>query len=153
MDMKVQLKIFVVLLLLFCISCVDKKKNYEDCHHYMTIINNSDFVIYVSGSFLYPDTVDFATRDMNYIPNPLLQPELNKVNPHSKNTDAIFLYEDCLETRIKSKICPSDTMMVFLFREDSLKANDWKDAPNFVLKRYDLTIEDLNALNWTITYP
>lgn len=136
-------------LLLFCISCVDKKKNYEDCHHYMMIINNSSFTIYAHMGFKYPDTLGFTGQ----FPSPLVNDEKFRVLPGGENTDAVFLHDNCLEARIKSKICPSDTMMVFLFREDSLLANDWEDAPNFVLKRYDLTIDDLNAINWTITYP
>lgn len=148
-DMKVQLKISVFLLLLFCVSCVDKKKNYEDCQHYMRVINNSSFTIYAHMGFNYPDTLGFTNR----FPNPVLNDQIYKVASGDVNTDAIFLHDVCLETRIKSKICSSDTMMVFLFREDSLKANDWKDAADFVLKRYDLTIDDLNAINWTITYP
>lgn len=108
-------------------------------------------MIYATQSYLYPDTVNFAD---NYIPNPILQPKLNRINPGAENTDAVKDLENCLEVRFNEKrIGSGDTMMVFLFREDSLLANDWKNAPNFVLKRYDLTIEDLNAINWTITYP
>lgn len=148
--MRIGLKTLVVFLLLFCFSCVDKKKNYEDCHHYMTIINHSDLVIYATESYLYPDTVNFY----KYIPNPSYQPYLNKVNPEGENTDAVENLKGCLEGLFNEPhIGSGDTMMVFLFREDSLKANDWKDAPNYVLKRYDLTIDELNALNWTITYP
>lgn len=128
-DMKLQLKTYVFLLLLFCVSCVDKKKNYEDCHHYMTIVSNSDFVIYATESYLYPDTVNFAD---NYIPNPILQPKLNRINPGAENTDAVKDLENCLEVHFNEKrIGSGDTMMVFLFREDSLLANDWGGCSKF----------------------
>lgn len=148
--MKVQLKTSVFLLLVFCVSCVDKKKNYEDCHHYITIINDSDLVLYAIAASSYPDTIGFV----DVIPNPLFNEKLTKVNPNSVNTDAVKDIETCLEVHFNKAAAGErmDTMMVFLFREDSLKANDWSDAANFVLKRYDLTIDDLNALNWTITY-
>lgn len=64
--MKVQLKTSVFLLLVFCVSCVDKKKNYEDCHHYITIINDSDLVLYAIAASSYPDTIGFV----DVIPNP-----------------------------------------------------------------------------------
>ncbi|WP_417600306.1 hypothetical protein [Owenweeksia hongkongensis] len=149
--MKVQLKIFAILIIPLLISCVDRKKNYEDCHHYMTIINNSDLVLYAIAASSYPDTIGFV----DVIPNPLFNEKLTKVNPNSVNTDAVKDIETCMEVHFSKEVAGKrmDTMMVFLFREDSLLANDWKDAPNFVLKRYDLTIDDLNALNWTVTYP
>lgn len=144
------MKKIIVLLSLILLGCVGGgKKNLEDCHHFLSIYNNSSFTIYAHGDCGYPDTLGFASR----FPNPILNGEIYRVAPNSVNTDAVYLYDNCWEVRIKSEVCPSDILTIYLFREDSLKANDWKDAPNYVLKRYDLTIDDLNAIGWTINYP
>jgi hypothetical protein len=45
--------------------------------------------------------------------------------------------------------------MVFIFSYDSLSKLPWaKIRDNYmVLKRYDLTLKELDSMNWTINYP
>lgn len=46
-------------------------------------------------------------------------------------------------------------LILFLFNKDTVTSTDWEVIKNqyLVLKRYDLTLTDLDSLGWTITYP
>ena len=50
---------------------------------------------------------------------------------------------------------PADTLSIYIFSTDTLKAYDWSKIRSGykVLKRYDLSLDDLRKSNWTITYP
>jgi hypothetical protein len=50
---------------------------------------------------------------------------------------------------------PYKVYMVFIFSYDSLSKLPWaKIRDNYmVLKRYDLTLKELDSMNWTINYP
>lgn len=136
-------------LLMFSVSC-RKVENHPDCHHFLTIINNESFTFYANWDCIYPDTLSFADR----FPSPLLNPHRYEVPSGTTNTEAVRNVDNCLEVPINTDvICPSDTIMIYLFRKDSLEANPWENNPNLVLKRYDFTIEELNAINWTLIYP
>ncbi len=45
--------------------------------------------------------------------------------------------------------------MVFVFNADTLETHGWDYAKehNMVMQRYDLSLTDLQNLNWTLTFP
>jgi len=47
------------------------------------------------------------------------------------------------------------TLMIFILDSQVLKTTPWEKVQQdyLVLKRYDLGLEDLKRMNWTITYP
>jgi hypothetical protein len=50
---------------------------------------------------------------------------------------------------------PKDTLSVFIFHTDTLNKYSWEEVRDgyMILKRYDLSLEDLKQCNFTITYP
>ena len=48
-----------------------------------------------------------------------------------------------------------DTMRIFIISPDTLEKYSWEKIreDNNILKRYDLSRQDLDRLNWTIYYP
>lgn len=50
---------------------------------------------------------------------------------------------------------PSDTLSIFIFHTDTIKNNTWNSIIDEykVLKRYDLSIEDIQLLDYEIPYP
>jgi hypothetical protein len=50
---------------------------------------------------------------------------------------------------------PADTLSIYVFSADTLKAFDWSQIRTGykVLKRYDLSLQDLEKTNWVINYP
>lgn len=50
---------------------------------------------------------------------------------------------------------PDKVYMFYLFSRDTIEQVPWERIveENLVLRRYDLTLDSLEARNWTITYP
>jgi hypothetical protein len=131
-------------LLLICATCKDD----ENCHDTIIFLNNSSDTLYVISSSEYPDTLAFKNS-----PDPKLNSNFTRVLPFENNSTVLW-GRDCVELAYKDLI-PSDTMMVYVFDGQVLETMSWDyvKANNLVLKRYDLSLQDLKDLNWTITYP
>lgn len=143
--MKMKLIMLIVTSLFLNQACGDKEK---DCHKTITFKNATTDTLYVVGSTFYPDTSIYSG-----IPNPVLDPTHTKVLPEETNTTALW-GKDCIELAFKSLI-PSDTMMIYVFDAKVLEGSAWETVKTnyLVLKRYDLSLQDLEGVNWTITYP
>ena len=139
----------LIILSLIMLSATCKKENTEDCHHSITVVNQSEKDIYVHEYLGYPDTVYFK-----HGPNPVLSPELNKVKAGESNTNALW-GRDCWEIEFENFIVPSEKIMIFIFDAQVLESTSWDTVVSnyMVLKRYDLSLEDLKQLDFTITYP
>jgi len=100
------------------------------------------------SSSQYPDTSTFVG-----IPNPVLDPNFTKVLPNESNTQVLWS-RDCIELAFKDLI-PSDTIMVFVFDAKELETHAWDTVTKnyLIIKRYDLSLEDLQGMHWTIAYP
>ena len=50
---------------------------------------------------------------------------------------------------------PHDTLSVFIFHTDTLKNNSWEEVRDHykILKRYDLSLSDLEKMHFKIVYP
>ncbi len=109
-------------------------------------INSSERAVYVSFDNLYPDT-------SLYDPNPALSPETNKVLAGGTSKSVLRLHGNW-EGYFNSHI-PSDTLMIFVYDAEVLETTPWDTvkANYLVLKRYDLSLQDLENMSWTITYP
>ncbi len=144
--MKMNLTALVVAFcLLLSSSCGDKDK---DCHKTISFNNSTLDSLYVVSSYHYPDTISFIG-----IPNPLLDPDFTLVLPNEVNSRVLW-GSDCVESDFKHQI-PSDTLIIYVFKSQILENIPWDTikANYLVLKRYDLSLDDLNRMNWTITYP
>jgi len=143
--MKMNFIVLIITILLLNQACGDKEEN---CHKTITFKNISNNSLYVVGSTFYPDSSIYSG-----IPNPVLDPTHTKVFPEETNTRVLW-GRDCIELAFKDLI-PSDTMMVYVFDAHLLETTPWDSvkANYMVLKRFDLSIEDLENSNWIITYP
>jgi hypothetical protein len=126
-------------------SCNDKVK---ECHKYISVQNLSDKNIYVEYVSGYPDTNAFANE-----PSPAIYPERNKVLSGQPNLLALQS-RNCWEDNFKSFVT-SDTLMVYIFDGQVLDSLPWDSvkAKNLILKRYDLSLQDIHQMHWSITYP
>lgn len=52
-------------------------------------------------------------------------------------------------------LCKGGKLSLFLFNRDSINQYTWDtvEAKYMIVKRWDLSIADLETMNWTITYP
>lgn len=138
------------MLLLAAILSGTCKNEDENCHRTILFTNTSSKDLYIQASGGYPDTLSLR----NEFPNPALNADLYEVNSNSKNDRGLWR-RDCYELAFGDVIIPSDTLIVYVFDAEVLENVDWTEVVNdyMVLKRYDLSLEDLEDMNWTITYP
>lgn len=132
--------------LLSCILISGKcRKDSENCHYNIKVLNNSTTSIYIKEQLNYPDT------SINN-PNPALQGEYFRVFP-GRNDFSIF-HKDCLEL-VYQYYAPSDTIMFFVFDANVIENTNWEVVKNnyMILKRYDFSLNDLKNRNFVITYP
>ena len=98
----------------------------DGMHHEIYFKNNSDYKVWIAYSIAYPDTI--TDPQGGYL----------DINSHSmRYLDEKEGYEDLINLNKEKKI--------ILFVK--------KDKPFEIVKRYILTVDTLNALKWTITYP
>lgn len=124
----------ILVILLIYISC-------DPVDHKLKIVNNSTLTIYFSDSFSYPDT---SITELN----PFKSPEVYRIRPGATDSDPIRgSWEAVFETL--------DTLMIFIFDERTLNKVPWDTVRKnyMILKRYDLSLEDLVRLDWRVTYP
>lgn len=118
-------------------------KNSETCHTEVTILNNSDSDIYFGLSLRYPDTLILY-------PNPASAGDYYKVEKHSRKKD---IDDECIENIFEEN--SSGTLMYYIYDAQTLETVPWDSVVKkyMILKRYELSLDDLQRMNWTITYP
>lgn len=106
----------------------------------------SSKTLYITRNYYYTDTTTLI------ISNPVSSDNTNKVLPFSENKTALWYY-GCFEDLLQS--LKKDTLFVYVFDAEIVETTPWDTvlANNLILKRYDLSLEDLQNMNWTIIYP
>ena len=139
--------IFILIALTPFLLSLTCSKN-GDCHKIISFVNNSTQSIYVGRSLsIWPDTNLYS-----YDYNPLYDSLSYKINANQRSNGALQS-SACYEGVMSSP--KSDTIMVYVFDAQVLETTPWDTvtANNMYLKRYDLSLQDLQNSNWTITYP
>lgn len=140
-------KIMVIFLLIVNIASLCRcDKIAMDKKYSIIVMNNASHSIscyFALGGYygtVYPDTSLPASNQ--YI--------INDIKAGSR-----YYYDSGIEWEEIYSRLPKDTMSVFFFHSDTLKAYSWEKIRNDynILKRYDLSLDDLNRMNWIITYP
>ncbi len=119
------------------------KKNSLDCHKSFIVQNQSQSDIYFGYS------TDSTLVNLNYLPT--LAPETRKV---FKNTQKPFFDDSCFETMITNDL-NSNHFYIFIFDAQVLENTNWDTVKqnHLLLKRYGFTKAELDAMDWTISYP
>ncbi|MDP3461205.1 MAG: hypothetical protein Q8S18_00280 [Bacteroidales bacterium] len=133
---------YVLVLVLFLVGC---EKNEDGI---LTIENNSDITIWWKVGRSYPDTSLLIENTLWVV---FSDPNAQIVKSHSKMSS---ISNDSKETWFKANFS-NDTMMVFVFDSYVMTNLPWEQVKNeyLVLKRYNLSLDDLNRISWTLTYP
>lgn len=89
---------------------------------------------------MYPDTT--LPSDNQYV--------INGIKEGTR-----YIYDSGIKWEEIFEKLPQDTLSVFIFHTDTLNKYTWEKVRDdyMILKRYDMSLEDLESLNWTITYP
>ena len=121
--------------------------NTASCNKIITVVNNTNKTIYLERSEDYPNFDSYK-----YYPDPLFNSQTTKLEANTTSKNVLPTFGNCYEGIYKS--IGSGIMMVYVFDGPTLETEGWeyiKDN-NLILKRYDLTLQDLKDMNWTITY-
>jgi len=133
------------LLLIVCITVACLHKDTDICHFSIKFTNKSEKILYVREHIdLFPDPFDI--RKLSYF-----TPTQKDIKCCKENKSALFS-RSCIEDKFGRVI---DTNFVYIFDAAVVENTSWEVIARdyLVLKRYDLTLEDLQRLNWKITYP
>jgi len=129
------MNILVILAIMLCgASC----KDLVDHVYSIRIQNNSKDTVQFYESYNYPDTlID------------VIKPRLKMVYPSK------YSYLDSKKEWDEVLVSPKDTISIYILSKDTVDKYGWdKIRSNYnILKRYDLSLDDLEKRSWTITYP
>lgn len=130
---------FVLIALLLSTSC-DTNNSYFD--NRLKVINNSDKTIYAVSYQSYPDTTLGKIS--------VAEKSSNKARPNGIIT---LGRGGTWETAFKEDI--HQKLIVFIFDAAVVDNTPWDTIRNnyLILKRYELTLQDLEKVDWRITYP
>lgn len=130
-----KMNILVVLSIILCSASCEKLVDHA---YIIKIQNNSRDTIQFYESYNYPDT----TIDV-------IKPRLKMVYPSKYSS--LESKKDWNEVLVS----PKDTLSIFILSKDTVDKYSWdKIRSDYnVLKRYDLSLDDLEKQDWTITYP
>ena len=144
-----KLIIFLLLSWIFTANTC-KRIDSENCHYAIRFSNNTAMRLRVSSVYLsvyHSDPLDIEKKIS------ILQPYTEIKSGEQDNQSATF-NRTCLE-KVFKRDGYTDTVFVYIFDATIVENTSWdviaKDY--LVLKRYDLTLDDLQRLDWKITYP
>ena len=127
--------IFLLLPIFFGSQC-----HKDECHKNILFINEDSINVYVQPYF---------GSDTAYMNNAYPGEEI-KSNSMSKT--AISL-RDCFEYRVPSETPPLLKIVVTNAKLVNDSSWEYVSSHKLILKQYSLSIEDIQNMNWTITYP
>lgn len=134
--------ILLIIALSIIIGGADCSRKDENCHDKIKIINNSDKTLFFYVSYKYPDTsiVDY---------NPYVAGNFYKIPSYSSEID--YYRGGCFDGHLQN----GSKISYFLFDSLVLATIPWDTVMEnyMIVKRYDLSSEDLVETNWSITYP
>ena len=134
---------FIFALLAACIYIGCRPIEDENHHYTIPFYNNTEADLYIDTSDRYPDTT---------VTNLYGGPNI-KIQAQSVNSDGLRDYWVTYETIFRDgRQYPNDTLIVFVFDAKRLE-EDRHHAENALLVRYDLSLQDLQRLNWMLSYP
>lgn len=124
----------IMLLVLSSVSC----QKLFDHAYIIKVQNNSQDTIQFYASYNYPDTSVEVTKPLLKMVYPLKYSSLES----KKQWDDVL-------------VAPRDTISIFILSKDTVDKYSWdriKSDYN-VLRRYDLSLDDLKNLSWKVVYP
>lgn len=128
-----KMKILIILSIILCSASCEKLVDHV---YSIKIQNNTADTIQFYASYTYPDTSIVNEK-----------PRLIMAYPSK------YSYWDSKEKW--EDVVPSDTIAIYILSKDTVNKYSWdKIRMDYsILKRYDLSIRDIERQGWTVTYP
>jgi hypothetical protein len=141
--MKINIYNCLFLTLILFSSCGEKDPN---LHNIIWFDNSSEKTLYIIESQTnFKDSLIPAY-------NPILAGDACNCKSYPHTKDDQLKLRDTYEGRFKDPNI--DLIRIFVFDSETINQYGWETIRNgyMILKRYDLTLEDLNKLYWTVKY-
>jgi hypothetical protein len=122
--------------LMFLIILASSTCKKEEIHYDITVYNKSSSSIYMTWTDAYPDTLLRCPWGKEILPD-----EKYNISGGKYGWEDIFKSTQILQVFIV------DADIAITEPCDTIRKYNW------ILKRYPLTYQDLQSINWTITYP
>lgn len=136
-------KIYIVFVLLIVVGC----EPFTEKFYSIELNNHSNSMI----RYTYDKT---NSRNMNY-PDTLINNNRDNIflSPLSANSNTYIDSRKPWSEVINN--LPNDTLSFYIFAEDTINSYPWEiiSTEYKVLKRYDFSVQDLESLNYKISYP
>lgn len=131
--------ILILIILPLIMTSFQCAKDNDNCHKNIIIENNSDKTLRIFSSLEYPDSTLKSNNEATLYP----------IEPHSSYLD----YWGCVENVFRRN--KHGVLLYFIIDNEILKNNPMDTIVEYkmYIKKYDLTEESLQKMNWTITYP
>jgi hypothetical protein len=139
----------ILLLSWICMASTCNKEESENCHLSITFVNNSDITLYVKDDAFYlvdyPNPFDISKRSY-------FDSWQKNIKSQEVNKDAISSPSMCIEHFFDDDL---QLLYVYIFDAAIVENTPWEVVARdyLVLKRYDVTLADLQRLDWNISYP
>lgn len=132
----------LMFILLFCMGCPDQSDMPDSV---ITIQNNS------SGDVLH--FLEYRAPMDTALPVNTIFPSSENISITIINANSERDYKDSYIQGFKDN--PGKVLMIYLFSHDTIEHVTWDRVVDeyMVLRRYDLTLQDLERRNWAIEYP
>ncbi len=127
----------ITALLFLAADCGKGCKEMNSCHHSIEIVNNSAKTIYYNCNYSYPDTLLNCNN------------QLTAIAPGGKDGIPSTLFGRWEDHFIQH------AYMQFLVVDSLTKATTSCDSirkQHLILKRFQLSLEDMNTINWRVVY-
>jgi len=132
----------LLIVILVWLSCTANQCKRDDCHNVIPFTNNSDKTLYVCYKDVVSSSDTILGLGSSYFT--VSSRDHYKVIPFSVSTTCLVM---------RKRNCFDIFPMVMIFILDEQKMTTTSQSDNFILRRYDLTQEDLQLLNWEVSYP
>ena len=138
----------ILLLSWICMATKCRDKDSGNCHTAVRISNYSERNIRIAQTFLsiyYPDPLNIKGFYLT------ASEEKYKIISGELDNSKAARSSSCMEKQFENY----KPLIVYVFDADVVENTSWEVVARdyLVLKRYDLTLEDLQRLDWKITYP
>lgn len=138
------IKTFVILctpILLFCANSCRNLTEDENCHRWIRFSNNSEKDIYYSFN-IFDEIPEY---------NPGSSPIEWRIEKNEYIKLANTRYCECFESVAEEG---KGKIYLFLFDSEMVEKSNWGSGRenNIYLKKYALTIEELNEMDWKLVY-
>ena len=144
--------IILFLLAWICMAtrCVDKESEY--CHTLIKFSNKKEINLRVNYRFVHPNHFPDPSNIRNLYDT--ASKSIYKVHIGEKDNESAINSISCFERTFKIENY-SDEVFIYVFDSEVVENTPWEVVARdyLVLKRYDLTLDDLQILDWKITYP